>query len=127
MKKMILIVEDEKALRDALSNALSVAGLEVLQAENGTQGLSIAVSSQPDLIITDITMPQMSGFQMMLNIREGSEWGKRVPVMYLTNRTIGNEEERADIESTLPAAYLIKSDTALATIVAKAKNCLDIS
>lgn len=47
--------------------------------------------------------------------------------MYLTNRTIGNDEERADIESTEPTEYLVKSDTKLATIVAKAKSCLGIT
>ena len=126
MGQVILVVEDEKTMRDVLVDALSHEGFQVVQAENGVQGLSAALNSQPDLIITDITLPQMSGFQMMVTLREKNEWAQRVPVMYLTNRTIGNDEERVDIESTTPCAYLVKSDTSLATIVARAKNCLAV-
>lgn len=73
MQKTVLIVEDEKTMREVLIEALTHAGFEIFQAENGAQGLSTALSSQPDLIITDITLPQMSGFQMMVKIRESNE------------------------------------------------------
>ena len=60
--KRILIIEDDKTLRTFTSEILSLAGFQVMVAENGKEGIEIAKENKPDLIICDIMMPEIDGF-----------------------------------------------------------------
>lgn len=84
MSKKILTVDDDKLLRESLSAMLRSAGHQVYEAADGQQGLAIALAEHPDLIISDIRMPELDGMAMVERIRE-DEWGKQVPVIILTN------------------------------------------
>jgi len=76
----ILIVDDEGNMRTLLTMQLEQAGYQVFQAEDGDSGFQIAKSIQPDLIISDVLMPQMDGNQLMKKLRE-SEFGKNIPLV----------------------------------------------
>ena len=84
-KKKILIVEDESHMRMMLSLELETAGYEVHQAEDGQKGFQTATEVKPDLIISDILMPNMDGNQLMQKLR-GSDFGKEIPFIVLTAR-----------------------------------------
>lgn len=84
MSKKILTVDDDKLLRESLSAMLRSAGHQVYEAADGQQGLAMALAEHPDLIISDIRMPELDGMSMVERIRE-DEWGKQVPVIILTN------------------------------------------
>src|SRR6185295_8125856 len=118
-KPVILVIEDEKEQREVLAKTLSDAGYGVLQAGDGKSGLSSASDHQPDLIMLDIRMPEMTGFEMLKRLRKQSTWGERVPVIFLTNIQMSDDAETEAIQETQPTHYFVKSDTSLQDIVAK--------
>ena len=82
MPKKVLIVEDEKAISDIIMFNLKREGYEVMQALTGTDGLDMALNGNPDIVLLDIMLPEMDGFQVLEKIREVSE----VPVIMVTAR-----------------------------------------
>lgn len=84
---MILIVEDEVAIRMGLSAAMTRLGYRVVTAENGSDGLMKAEQCRPDLIISDILMPVMDGFEMKKKMNEDPILAS-IPFIYLTARTM---------------------------------------
>jgi CheY-like chemotaxis protein len=110
----VLIVEDEKSLRDAIRDKLTRSGVVVLEAEDGAQGLQVALAKQPDLILLDILMSKMDGIEMLRQLR-ADDRGKTIQVILLTNL---NDINRLDEALTLGARdYLIKSDIKLEDLV----------
>jgi DNA-binding response OmpR family regulator len=83
IKRKILIVEDENAIRFLLRENLEYEGYEILEAENGLLALEIVEKSSPDLILLDLMLPQMSGMEVCKRLRA---MGKVVPVIMLTSR-----------------------------------------
>ena len=83
MSKRVLIVEDEKNIVDILRFNLNREGYETLEAYDGSTGLSLALSEQPDLILLDLMLPKMNGFDVCRSLREG---GCSTPVIMLTAR-----------------------------------------
>ena len=88
MNKRILIVEDEKNIVDILSFNLGREGYETLEAYDGQSGLQLALEQDPDLVLLDLMLPKMNGFDVCRQLREA---GSSVPVIILTAR-----EEEAD-------------------------------
>lgn len=89
----ILIVEDEKSLRDTLKDMFSTSGYEVEVAENGQEGLDLISSSKPDVIITDISMPVMDGYEMVQEIKKTPQ-GSQIPILMLTAKVSDEEKIR---------------------------------
>jgi two-component system, OmpR family, response regulator MprA len=79
----VLIVDDDRALRDALRRALVLAGYDVVTAHNGQDGLSKTATTTPDAVVLDIGMPDIDGTALCRRLRAG---GNRVPVLMLTAR-----------------------------------------
>jgi len=88
--KKILIVEDEESIRNNLKTILELSDIEGETADNGLNGLSMALEIRPDLIISDVLMPQMDGFQMARKLRKVQAFAN-VPVIFLTAKV-----ERSD-------------------------------
>lgn len=84
MAKTILIVDDDKLIRESLGAMLRGAGHEVVEASNGEEGAQIALDKHPDLVVTDVRMPVKDGLAMVDDIRADA-WGRTVPVIILTN------------------------------------------
>ncbi len=82
MSKTILVVEDEKAIADILVFNLQREGYQTLEANNGADGLKLALEKSPDLILLDVMLPQMDGFEVCKKVRMSSE----VPILMLTAR-----------------------------------------
>jgi len=85
MAAKILIVDDTPAMVSLISDALLQAGFEVVTAEDGKEGLAAIAKHGPDLVILDISMPVMSGLQVLRKLR-GEDATKFLPVILLTGR-----------------------------------------
>ena len=120
--KKILIVEDETPLRTALVDTLLNEGFEVLESKNGEEGLSVALSDKPDLILLDLLMPKMNGLQVMEKLRSDS-WGKEVPIIVLTNRA-PDDKIMSDVIKYEPAFYLVKATLNLDEVVEKVREII---
>ncbi len=83
MDKRVLIVEDEKNIVDILSFNLTREGYQVLEAYDGETGLQLALEQNPDLILLDLMLPKMDGFDVCRALRES---GSAIPVIMLTAR-----------------------------------------
>lgn len=84
MKLTILVVDDEVGVRELLTDALTISGYEVLQSENGLAALEKIKTHKPNLLIIDVNMPMMNGFELVEKLREN---GNRTPVLMLSART----------------------------------------
>lgn len=79
----VLVVDDDRALREALRRALSLGGYDVRLAEGGQQGLSQLALEAPDAVVLDIGMPDIDGLEVCRRVREA---GNRLPILMLTAR-----------------------------------------
>jgi two-component system, OmpR family, response regulator MprA len=79
----IVVVDDERALRDVLRRALTLAGYEVRCAEDGSSGLTEIESSAPEAVVLDVGMPDIDGLEVCRRLRRQ---GNRVPILMLTAR-----------------------------------------
>lgn len=91
MPPRILIIDDEKSIQRSLKISLEAAGFDVRQASDGLQGLAAFESQQPDLVLLDLGLPDISGLKVLTGIRERS----RVPVIILSVR----DQERQKVEA----------------------------
>ena len=119
-KKKILIIEDEATLQKALGDVLVKEGYDVVSAIDGVIGLDLARSEDPDLILHDIILPGMDGFDILRNLKQ--EDNSDVPVIILTNLSDLNDIQKAlDIGAT---TYLVKADFHLDDVLKKVKEVL---
>lgn len=122
-QKRIIVIDDEPAIREALVEMLSVAGFDVTGAENGKKGLEVVSRQRPDLILLDIMMPEMNGWQVLEALKK-DEWAKNVPVIILTNLDgVENVSKAMEQEAF---QYVVKGDTELKDILAMVKGKLGL-
>jgi len=86
----ILIAEDERDIRELITFTLNYAGYSVTSAKNGEEALEMAIQDPPDLIILDVRMPRMTGYEVLERIKE-KEKLKDIPVAFLSAK--GQESE----------------------------------
>ncbi len=122
-QKTILIVEDEKSFRNVIVDILRFKNFSPLEAENGKEGVDIALSKHPDLILLDLLMPVMDGMTALKKIREDA-WGARVPVIILTNLSATSEQLVEDMVTHKPMEYLVKSDWKIDDVIKKIEEVL---
>ena len=106
MAKMILIIEDEKELCEILESELTAQGYKVEIALNGQEGLNKLQDIEPDLIICDRSMPQMTGYQLLERLRGAYPQYNKVPFIFLTALT--DPRDKYSVEHLAPTAYLEK-------------------
>lgn len=94
MFKKILIIEDEEIILDLLSKKISQHGFEVKTARNGQEGLDLMLSDKPDLVLTDIVMPEKDGFTVIEEMKQ-TEALKNIPVIIISNSGQPVELDRA--------------------------------
>lgn len=116
-QKRVLIVEDEKPLAHALELKLGHEGFEVVIAQNGEECLKQLDSSHFDVVLLDMMMPVMDGFQVMEEI---SKRDSKPVIFALSNLSLHDDQER--VIGMGAKKYFIKSDTPLSVIVDEVKN-----
>lgn len=124
-KKKVLVVEDDEAILKALRIMLDGAGLSILEAKDGAAGLVVALEGHPDLILLDILMPKMDGWEMLRQVREEDNWGKCVPVIVLTNLSADEDEQIHNIAALGPSLFMVKADWKLEGVVDKVLEILN--
>lgn len=120
----ILIIEDDEILVEMYEAKFKMEGFEVEKALNGKEGLEILKKDKPDLILLDILMPEMNGFEFLKNIKKEPSYHS-VPVILLTN--LGDPEIDMDREMAYALGvrdYLIKSRHTPDEVVKRAKEVL---
>lgn len=120
-KDKILIVEDEATLQKALTDVLDQEGYNVISALDGMRGLELANQEKPDLILLDIILPKMDGFEILKKIK-GNKETSEIPVIILTNLSdLDNIQKALDLGAT---TYLVKADFHLEDVLKKVREVL---
>jgi len=120
MAKKILIVDDEQVNVKMVAYILKANGYDVATAYNGKDGLVIAKKENPDLILLDIMMPGMDGYEVLARIRQDAKFAN-TPVVMLTAKEKMDDVERA---MTLGAKYYIMKPFTSESLLAKVKHAL---
>jgi PAS domain S-box-containing protein len=89
---LIMIVEDDTVIRELIANMLKNAGLRIFKAENGKVALEHIDSKKPTLILLDLRMPVMDGFEFLVHLRENEKW-QSIPVVVLTSSHLNPQEQ----------------------------------
>lgn len=121
--KKILFVEDDDALAGVYLVRLQAEGFDVKRVADGEQALAVAKEYRPDLILLDIMMPKISGFEVLDILRNTPETGN-IKVIVLTALSQEDDKKRAD---ELGADdYLVKSQVVITDVISRIKHHLDL-
>ena len=113
-KKKVLIVEDESALSEALSDKLRNMGLEVSVGADGEEGLLLAKQMRPDIMLVDVLMPKMDGFSLFNAVKDDDDL-KNIPFVFLTN--LSEDLEIMKLSELENVDYIVKADWKLKDII----------
>lgn len=117
----IMVVEDDQSLREIYSIRLTAEGYEVCSAGDGEEALAIAVKERPDLVISDVMMPKISGFDMLDILRSTPET-KNIKVIMMT--ALSSDDQRKRGESLGADKYLVKSQVGIEDVIAAVHEVL---
>lgn len=117
----IAIIEDDPVISQMYRMKFEADGFEVQLANNGERGIALVEHFNPDLILLDLQMPQMSGTEALTKIRK-SEVGKNIPVIILTN--LGEEESPKSLRDLGIHSYIVKAELTPRQVVQKVKEAL---
>ncbi|MFA6353638.1 MAG: response regulator [Candidatus Paceibacterota bacterium] len=120
--KKILIIEDEEVLANVLSAKLTKVGYDVKISVNGEDGLAKINEWNPDIILLDIIMPKMNGYEVMENLQKKNN---KIPIIIISNS--GQPVELEKIKKLGAIDYMIKAQIDVEEIVEKVKNVLSES
>ena len=110
----IMLVEDDKSLREIYSIRLVAEGYEVVSAGDGEEALAMAVQQRPNLIVSDVMMPKISGFDMLDILRSTPET-KDIKVIMMT--ALSSDDQRQRGESLGADKYLVKSQVGIEDVI----------
>jgi CheY-like chemotaxis protein len=110
----ILLVEDDKSLREIYGVRLLAEGYDIVSAGDGEEALAMAIKERPQLIVSDVMMPKISGFDMLDILRSTTET-KDIKVIMMT--ALSSEDQRARGESLGADRYLVKSQVGIEDVV----------
>jgi CheY-like chemotaxis protein len=122
--RRILVAEDDRFLRRAAEMALKRQGYTVLTAADGEEALRTAQSELPDLILLDLIMPKLNGFDVLQALK------KDAPTAYIPVIILSNLGQDRDVQQAMDAgasAYLIKTDLSLQALVQRVEEALTAS
>jgi len=120
-KATLMIVEDDRFLIKAYQIKFNNAGFNIITAADGASGLELARKELPALIILDMMLPKMNGFEFLKAIK-ADEKTKHIPVIVLSN--LGQQTDREKALSLGAADYLVKTDYKLEEVIEKIKEHL---
>jgi len=121
--KKILLVEDDDALANVYTTRLEAEGFDVRRVANGEDALAAALEYHPDLVLLDVMMPKVSGFEV-LDILRNTPQTSNVKVIVLT--ALSQESDRQRAESFGADDYMVKSQVVIADVIDRIKHHLNI-
>jgi two-component system phosphate regulon response regulator PhoB len=119
--KRILLVEDDDALANVYLSRLETEGFDVRRVDNGEDALAAALSYKPDLVVLDVMMPKVSGFDVLDILRNTPETAN-LKIIMLTALGQDSDKERADNLGV--DDYLVKSQVVIADVVERIRHHL---
>lgn len=117
----VAIVEDDIAISQMYRLKFEAEGYIVETAENGILGLELTEAFQPDIILLDIMMPEMSGDEMLEKLRK-RPWGKNITVIVLTN--MGEEEAPKKLKELNVHSFIVKAEMTPRQVAERVKSAL---
>lgn len=120
--KKVLLIEDEKFLSNILKLKLERAGFSVLQAYDGEEGLQIIKEQNPSLVILDLVMPKMSGFELLERMSMDPQIAK-IPVVVASN--LGQESDMEKAKRLGAVDYYVKAQTSVDQLVEIFKHLIE--
>lgn len=121
-EKLILLVDDDLTLLEMYQDRLKTEGFNIVQATNGEEALKKIRETKPSLVILDVMMPKINGFDVLKNIRADEEL-KNIPVIILT--ALIQDVDRAQGKKLGATDYIVKSETMPGEIIEKIKKALN--
>ena len=121
MPKKIVLADDEKFIAVAYTDALTHAGLEVAVAHNGREAVELARQLQPDLILLDLIMPEMDGFEALKALKADPATA-RLPVAILSN--LSQDADEQEVRRLGAIDYMVKAELSLQDTVARVRALL---
>ena len=115
-QKKIVLIEDDKFLVKALTFQMETSGYELHVATDGETGLNLIKNIQPDIVLLDVMIPKMNGFEVMSNLKKNDSL-KNIPVIFFSN--LGQEEEIEKGKSLGAVDYIVKANIDLDQLVSK--------
>jgi two-component system cell cycle response regulator DivK len=94
MTKTILVVEDQEDNRQILRDLLGASDYEMVEAENGQEAIDAVAKKKPDLILMDIQLPVMDGYEATRRIKANPDW-KSIPIIVVTSYALSGDAEKA--------------------------------
>ena len=119
--KKILVVEDDKFLLKVYATKFKKEGFNISLAEDGVEALEITKKEQPDLILLDLILPKMHGFEVLKKLKENPKT-KNIPVFILSN--LGQDTDVEKGKKLGAVDYLIKTDFSIQEVVDKINKTL---
>ncbi len=119
--KTILLVDDDLTLREMYEERMKAEGFNIIQATNGEEALKKAAESKPDIILLDIMMPKVNGFDVLKELKSNPEL-KEIPVIVLT--ALIQDVDRVQGKKLGAADYIVKSETMPGEVISKIKNAI---
>ena len=120
-KKKILLVEDDEVLASVYRARLEMEGFEVEEVHDGEKALSVAINFRPDLILLDVMMPKINGFDV-LDILKNTPETMNMRIIMLT--ALSQEADRDRAEKLEVDDYLVKSQVVIADVIERVKHHL---
>jgi DNA-binding response OmpR family regulator len=120
--RRVLLADDDRYLRRAAEARLRQQGFTVLTAADGEEALQVALAERPDIILLDLIMPKVQGFEVLRALKQ-AESTSAIPVIILSN--LGQESDRAQCLESGAAAYFVKANLSLQELVRTVQATLD--
>ena len=122
-KKRILVVEDDAGFRNLLSVSLSLAGYALELAENGVEGANALLHNPPDLILSDVHMPLLTGLEL-LSLAKADEKTASIPVILLSGQS---DADTVAMAMKLGAADFLTKPVSKEKLLQSIRACLEVS
>lgn len=119
--KTILLVDDDLTLREMYEERMKAEGFNIIQATNGEEALKKAKEANPDVILLDIMMPKVNGFDVLKELKSNPEL-KDIPVIVLT--ALIQDVDRVQGKKLGATDYIVKSETMPGEVITKIKNAI---
>lgn len=122
MAQKVAIIEDDIAISQMYRLKFETEGYDVQTADNGQIGLELAEAFRPDIILLDLMMPEMTGDEMLAQLRK-KPWGKNVIVIILTN--MGEEEAPKSLKELGVHSFIVKAEMTPRQVAERVKTALE--
>lgn len=120
-KKYILIAEDDSSYRNIFETKIPSEGFDVFIAKNGKELIASLESRMPNLILLDIIMPELDGFETLKYLKTTDKF-KNIPVVILSS--LGQKEDMEKVKLLGASEYLVKGNISISELILKIKNYL---